>query len=91
MSTALPRLLGITVLVGGVAGCTVLSVAGTAVSIGATAVGAAVDVTVGAARVTGKVIGSAVDAVTSSDDTAAKNAKPQADPTPPLADEPKGR
>lgn len=88
MTSFLLRSLGVLALAAVLAGCTVLSVAGTAVSVGATAVGVAVDVTVGAARVTGKVIGGAVDAVTSSEDDAAKNARPPEEPTRPPEGEP---
>ncbi|MEJ8820811.1 hypothetical protein WKW80_02020 [Variovorax humicola] len=45
------------------AGCAVVSVAGTAVSVGAGAVGLAADAAIGTARIGGKVIGAAADAV----------------------------
>lgn len=50
-----------------ISGCAVATVAGAAVSVGAAVVGTAVEVTVGAAKVTGKVLGSAVDAVSGPD------------------------
>ncbi len=45
------------------AGCAVVSVASTAVSVGAGAVGLAADAAIGTARITGKAIGAAADAV----------------------------
>jgi hypothetical protein len=44
-------------------GCAVVSVAGTAVSVGASAVGLAADAAIGTARITGKAVGAAADAV----------------------------
>ena len=44
-------------------GCAVVSVAGTAVSVGAGAVGLAADAVIGTARVGGKVVGATADAV----------------------------
>ncbi|MBJ2155702.1 MULTISPECIES: hypothetical protein [unclassified Variovorax] len=44
-------------------GCAVVTVAGTAVSVGASAVGLAADAAIGTARITGKAVGAAADAV----------------------------
>jgi hypothetical protein len=44
-------------------GCAVVTVAGTAVSVGAGAVGLAADAAIGTARITGKAVGAAADAV----------------------------
>ncbi|QNK69023.1 hypothetical protein [Variovorax sp. PAMC26660] len=44
-------------------GCAVVSVAGTAVSVGASAVGLAADAAIGTVRITGKAVGAAADAV----------------------------
>ncbi|RST49089.1 hypothetical protein [Variovorax sp. DXTD-1] len=44
-------------------GCAVMTVAGTAVSVGAGAVGLAADAAIGTARITGKAVGAAADAV----------------------------
>ena len=43
--------------------CAVVTVAGTAVSVGASAVGLAADAAIGTARITGKAVGAAADAV----------------------------
>ncbi len=48
---------------GNLAGCSVITVAGTAASVAVTAGSLAVDAAVGAAKVTGAVAGVAVDAV----------------------------
>lgn len=53
-------LLSLAALLGG---CAVVSVAGTAVSVGAGAVGLAADAAIGTARIGGKVIGATADAV----------------------------
>ena len=44
-------------------GCAMVTVAGTAVSVGASAVGLAADAAIGTARITGKAVGAAADAV----------------------------
>jgi hypothetical protein len=44
-------------------GCAVVTVAGTAVSVGASAVGLAADAAIGTVRITGKAVGAAADAV----------------------------
>jgi hypothetical protein len=44
-------------------GCAVVTVAGTAGSVGASAVGLAADAAIGTARITGKAVGAAADAV----------------------------
>ncbi|MDR6890085.1 MULTISPECIES: hypothetical protein [Variovorax] len=44
-------------------GCAVVTVAGTAVTVGASAVGLAADAAIGTARITGKAVGAAADAV----------------------------
>ena len=44
-------------------GCAVVTVAGTAVSVGASAVGLAADAAIGTARITGRAVGAAADAV----------------------------
>ncbi|MGJ7529491.1 hypothetical protein [Variovorax sp. GB1P17] len=44
-------------------GCAVVSVAGTAVSVGASAAGLAADAAIGTVRITGKAVGAAADAV----------------------------
>jgi hypothetical protein len=44
-------------------GCAVVTVAGTAVSVGASAVGLAADAAIGTARITGKAVGAAADAM----------------------------
>ena len=49
-------------------GCAVVTVAGTAVSVGASAVGLAADAAIGTARITGKAVGAAADAVLPGDD-----------------------
>lgn len=49
-------------------GCAVVSVAGTAVSVGASAVGLAAGAAVGTARLTGKAAGAAMDAFSDSED-----------------------
>ena len=46
-----------------VGGCAVVTVAGTAVSVGAGVVGLAADAAIGTARITGKAVGAAADAV----------------------------
>ena len=53
-------LLSLVVMLGG---CAVVTVAGTAVSVGASAVGLAADAAIGTARITGKAVGAAADAV----------------------------
>ena len=50
-------------LVAMLGGCAVVTVAGTAVSVGASAVGLAADAAIGTARITGKAVGAAADAV----------------------------
>ena len=50
------------------AGCAVISVAGTAASVAATGAGLAVDAAVGTVRITGKVVGVAADAMLPGDD-----------------------
>ncbi|RZL85583.1 MAG: hypothetical protein EOP82_32420 [Variovorax sp.] len=55
---ALPLALGLPL-----GGCAVVSVAGTAVSVGAGAIGLAADAAIGTARITGKAVGAAADAV----------------------------
>lgn len=50
-------------LVAMLSGCAVVTVAGTAVSVGASAVGLAADAAIGTARITGKAVGAAADAV----------------------------
>jgi hypothetical protein len=50
-------------LVAALSGCAVVTVAGTAVSVGASAVGLAADAAIGTARITGKAVGAAADAV----------------------------
>jgi len=50
-------------LVAVLSGCAVVTVAGTAVSVGASAVGLAADAAIGTARITGKAVGAAADAV----------------------------
>ncbi len=44
-------------------GCAVVTVAGTAVSVGAGAVGLAADAAIGTARIAGRAVGAAADAV----------------------------
>ena len=51
-----------------VAGCAVVSVAGTAASVAAAGAGLAVDAAVGTVRITGKVVGAAADAMLPGDD-----------------------
>ncbi len=46
------------------AGCAVVTVADTAVSVGAGAVGLAADAAIGTVRIAGKAVGAAADAVT---------------------------
>ena len=53
-------LLSMSALLGG---CAVVTVAGTAVSVGASAVGLAADAAIGTVRITGKAVGAAADAV----------------------------
>ncbi len=53
-----------TALAGLVSGCTVVTVAGTAVSVTASAVGLAADAAVGTVKIVGKGVGMAADAVT---------------------------
>jgi len=50
-------------LVAALSGCAVVTVAGTAVSVGAGAVGLAADAAIGTTRITGKAVGAAADAV----------------------------
>lgn len=50
-------------LVAALGGCAVVTVAGTAVSVGASAVGLAADAAIGTVRITGKAVGAAADAV----------------------------
>ncbi|MDQ0074641.1 hypothetical protein J2W34_006467 [Variovorax boronicumulans] len=50
-------------LVAALSGCAVVTVAGTAVSVGASAVGLAADAAIGTVRITGKAVGAAADAV----------------------------
>ena len=50
-------------LVAALSGCAVVTVAGTAVSVGASAVALAADAAIGTARITGKAVGAAADAV----------------------------
>jgi hypothetical protein len=50
-------------LLSGLGGCAVVTVASTAVSVGAGAVGLAADAAIGTARITGKAVGAAADAV----------------------------
>ncbi|MET3496839.1 hypothetical protein [Variovorax boronicumulans] len=50
-------------LAAALSGCAVVTVAGTAVSVGASAVGLAADAAIGTARITGKAVGAAADAV----------------------------
>lgn len=50
-------------------GCAVVSVAGTAVSVGVGAVGLAADAAIGTARLTGKAVGAAVDAAGGGNDS----------------------
>ena len=50
------------------AGCAVISVAGTAASVAAAGAGLAVDAAVGTVRITGKVVGAAADAMLPGDD-----------------------
>lgn len=76
----MPKAVAVALLVLSLSGCVVVTVAGTAVSVGATVVEAAVDVTVGAVKVTGKAIGSAVEAMTDEDD-AEQNAEAEPQPT----------
>ncbi|SFP95232.1 hypothetical protein [Variovorax sp. 770b2] len=57
------RLLVLALLVAALDGCAVVTVAGTAVSVGASAVGLAADAAIGTARITGKAVGAAADAV----------------------------
>lgn len=59
----------LTLGMGMLASCAVVSVAGTAVSVGASAVGLAVDVGVGAAKLTGKAVGAVVDAASDDDNS----------------------
>ena len=55
-------------------GCTVVSVAGTAVSVTASAVGLAADAAIGGARIAGKGVGKAADALASDDGATANDA-----------------
>ena len=57
------RTLLLSSLVAALSGCAVVTVAGTAVSVGASAVGLAADAAIGTARITGKAVGAAADAV----------------------------
>lgn len=64
------RVVVLSLAVGALGGCAVVSVAGAAVSVGATAVsvgagavGLAADAAIGTARITGKAVGAAADAV----------------------------
>jgi hypothetical protein len=57
------RLLVLALLVAALGGCAVVTVAGTAVSVGVSAVGLAADAAIGTARITGKAVGAAADAV----------------------------
>jgi type IV secretory pathway TrbL component len=59
----LKRTLLLLPLVAMLSGCAVVTVAGTAVSVGASAVGLAADAAIGTARITGKAVGAAADAV----------------------------
>ncbi|MET3914710.1 type IV secretory pathway TrbL component [Variovorax sp. OAS795] len=59
----LKRTLLLLSLVAMLGGCAVVTVAGTAVSVGASAVGLAADAAIGTARITGKAVGAAADAV----------------------------
>jgi hypothetical protein len=57
------RTLLLSSLIAALSGCAVVTVAGTAVSVGASAVGLAADAAIGTARITGKAVGAAADAV----------------------------
>ncbi|ADU38915.1 hypothetical protein [Variovorax paradoxus] len=57
------RTLLLSSLVAALSGCAVVTVAGTAVSVGASAVGLAADAAIGTVRITGKAVGAAADAV----------------------------
>ena len=59
----------VAVLAAALGGCTVITVAGTAVGLAATAGGLAVDAAVGTVKVTGKVVGVAADVVLPSGDS----------------------
>ena len=59
----LKRTLLLLSLVAMLGGCAVVTVAGTAVSVGASAVGLAADAAIGTARITGRAVGAAADAV----------------------------
>ena len=59
----LKRTLLLLSLVAMLGGCAVVTVAGTAVSVGASAVGLAADAAIGTVRITGKAVGAAADAV----------------------------
>ena len=63
MITLLRRALVLASLSTLLGGCSVVTVAGTAVSVGAGAVGLAADAAIGTARITGKAVGAAADAV----------------------------
>ena len=57
------RLLLVVIGCAAASGCAVVSVAGTAVSVGAGVVGLGADAVIGTARITGKAVGAAADAV----------------------------
>jgi hypothetical protein len=57
------RTLLLSSLIAALSGCAVVTVAGTAVSVGVSAVGLAADAAIGTARITGKAVGAAADAV----------------------------
>lgn len=67
LASPLRALLG-SALCAALTGCAVVSVAGTAVSVGAGAVGLAADAAIGTARLAGKGAGAAIDAFSDRDD-----------------------